>query len=74
MSESVPGLGKRIRLLRTKHGLTVVQAATRAGISQSAWTQIENSQNNPSLHTLVAISKVLRVKPGELLDGIEIKA
>ena len=62
-------LGRRIRQLRTEAGLTQETAAERADLSAKHWGDIENARSNPTVSTLVAVAKALRVKVGELFMG-----
>jgi len=47
--------------------LTQVEAAARAGMSQTAWSSIESDQKRPYADTLVAIAEALGVEVEELL-------
>jgi DNA-binding XRE family transcriptional regulator len=46
---------------RLKAHLTQAELAARAGLQQPAIARIESGRGNPSLHTLLAITKALNV-------------
>ena len=62
--------GRRVRVLRTKLGMSQEMLANHAGINRVNLSRIENGKATPSLETIFALVKALRVTPSELLDGI----
>lgn len=65
-------VGGRIRKARTDQGLTLRQAAEKSeGVHHTYWGQVERGQRDPSLHTLLRISKALGIDAGVLIRGIE---
>ncbi|MFB7138213.1 helix-turn-helix domain-containing protein [Gottfriedia sp. NPDC056225] len=65
-------IGKNINKIRKKRGLTLTQLAEQANISKSYLSNIEREINdNPSIHVMEKISKVLGV---ELKNLIEVKS
>ena len=58
MNESV---GKRIRSLRTEHGLTLTELSEKVNLSVSYLSQIERDKTTPSLSTLTHIAGVFNV-------------
>lgn len=60
-------LGERIRALRAERQLTQQAAAERADLEIKHWQLVEAGRTNPTLATLLAIAKALRVEPSELL-------
>jgi transcriptional regulator with XRE-family HTH domain len=52
-------LGKRIRDLRFRRGLTVQQLAEASGLSKGFISQVENDRTSPSLATLRDLAKAL---------------
>jgi transcriptional regulator with XRE-family HTH domain len=58
MNESV---GKRIRSLRTEHGLTLAELSEKVNLSISYLSQIERDKTTPSLSTLTNIAGVFDV-------------
>lgn len=59
-------IGRRIRELRKQRGMTMVQFAERAGLSQSGMSYIENGVKGVMATTLVRLAEVLDVSPVEL--------
>ena len=62
-------MGKRIRVLRRKNGMTQEQLAEKAGISASFMGHIERGSRIASLETLVALCNALKVTPQHLLQA-----
>jgi transcriptional regulator with XRE-family HTH domain len=54
-------IGRQVRALRHKIGITVAELAKIAGISQGMLSKIENGAISPSLATLKALSNALNV-------------
>ena len=52
-------LGKRIRDLRFRRGLTVQQLADASGLSKGFISQVENDRTSPSLATLRDLARAL---------------
>jgi DNA-binding XRE family transcriptional regulator len=62
-------VGRTIRQLRKKSGLSMAALAERAGLSQPFISQLESGAHTPSLMTLYRVSAALEVLPGELFRG-----
>lgn len=60
-------IGKKIRDLRLRRGLTVQQLATAAGLSKGFISQVENDRTSPSLTTLSDVAKALVVSVAYLV-------
>jgi transcriptional regulator with XRE-family HTH domain len=56
--EALVDLGERLLRLRRRRGLTLAEAATRAGVSASRVGAIERSQANPSIATLQKLARL----------------
>jgi transcriptional regulator with XRE-family HTH domain len=56
-------IGKKIRELRSKMGLTTVTLAKKVGLSQAQVSRLENGLQGFRSHTLLKFSKVLGVPP-----------
>lgn len=54
-------IGKRIRALRTKNGLTLEELASRSELTKGFLSQLENNLTSPSISTLEDITEVLGV-------------
>jgi len=52
-------------------GLTLEGLAERAGLSPNYVGSVENGRRDPSLSTILALAKGLRVPPGELLGPVK---
>lgn len=59
-------LGKRIKEIRKKRGLTQEKLAELAGIETPSLSNIENSKNYPNNETLEKLSDALKIRPYEL--------
>ena len=64
-------IGREVRLLRTRMGLTGAELARAAGISTGMLSKIETGQISASLGTLDAIAPVLNVSLAALFAGSE---
>ncbi len=60
-------LGKNIKKLRKKLGLTQAQVAKKADIHVNFFARIERGEENPTYETLEKLSKALEVKSSEFL-------
>lgn len=60
--------GNRLRDLRKAAGLTQTQLADATGVSQPAISQIENGTLSMDIQWMRAFSRVLGVKPADLLE------
>ena len=73
-------LGRRIKQLRAKLGLTQDSLAERVQISPKYLSNIERGKENPTLETLLRLARSFKVEPWEvflvdtvLIDNKEIK-
>lgn len=70
--------GARLRKLRHQLGLSQEEVAHRAGIATNTYQKFKNGESkpgtpmNPTLHTLIALSRVLNTRLPELLDFKEL--
>jgi transcriptional regulator with XRE-family HTH domain len=62
-------LGRRLREVRVKRGLSQAEIADGIGVSASTISQIENNLIFPSLSNFLEIADMLRVDPSFLLKG-----
>lgn len=67
-------LGNTIREIRQKHGLTIADVATLAGISRGMLSKIENAQTATSLETLSRLSHALGVSLATLFRSYDVGA
>lgn len=61
-------LGAAIRRRRLDAGLTLVQLAAKAGLSQPFLSQVENERAQPSMESLLRIARALDTTPQLLFD------
>ncbi len=66
-SGQLQGLGRRIRALRERRGLTQEDFAARCGISVSFASLLERGERSPSHETLVQVAAALGLPLWELL-------
>ncbi len=59
-------LGRHIRRLRLKKGMTLAEAAEKIGATRQQWEQWESSMRTPGLKSLVKIARSLQCTPEEL--------
>lgn len=67
-------LGNTIRDIRQKHGLTIADVASLAGISRGMLSKIENAQTATSLETLSRLSHALGVSLATLFRSYDVRA
>lgn len=66
-------VGKRIKSIRKKNGLTLQELAEKSGISATAISAIERNVSSPTVSTLACIGKALAESLSSLLGEVEIK-
>jgi transcriptional regulator with XRE-family HTH domain len=60
-------IAKNVQLFRKERGLTKYAVANQAGLAQGYLTHIEAGRvANPTLNTLLRVSKALKVSPSQL--------
>lgn len=63
--------GREVRRRREALGLTLEQLAERAGLTPNYVGSVEHGRRDPSLSTVAALAKGLRVPAAELLGGVQ---
>lgn len=63
----IHNIGNRLLAIRKRSGLTQVEMAEKAGISNRAYADIERGSANMRLETLLSICKALHITPDEIL-------
>ena len=71
MTEELEGIGDRLRVERTKAGISQRELARRLGLSASLISQLESGLSKPSVGTLYAIVTELDLSLDKLLRGDE---
>ena len=64
-------LAQRLKALRVENGLTLSDVASRAGLTRSWLSKVENFRVTPSLPALASIAGVLGVSMSELFEGLD---
>jgi transcriptional regulator with XRE-family HTH domain len=64
-------LGKRVRELRTKAGLTQERLAELTGLHRTYIGSVERGERNVSLLNLIRIARALKSRVSILVDGID---
>lgn len=64
-------LGRAIRAIRKKAGLSQFDAAQKSGINRTYLGQIENGNRNPTYATLIWIARTIDVSVSELVRTAE---
>jgi transcriptional regulator with XRE-family HTH domain len=63
--------GREVRRRREALGLTLEQLAESSELTPNYIGTIENGKRDPSLSTVLALARGLRVPPAELFGGLE---
>jgi transcriptional regulator with XRE-family HTH domain len=63
--------GREVRRRREALGLTLEQLAESSSLTPNYIGTIENGKRDPSLSTVLALARGLRVPPAELFGGVE---
>lgn len=63
-------LGRRIRSIRERMGLSQDELAQRLGMDRTSWSQVENNKRSLKAEEIAELSKILNVSAGQIL-GIE---
>jgi DNA-binding XRE family transcriptional regulator len=63
--------GKRLQSLRRSKNFSQEELAHQSGLTLSQIARIETGKINPTLCTMLVISKTLKIKAGELLDFLD---
>ena len=69
--EVVEVVAQNVRRVRTARRLSQAELARRSGIAKATLSQLEVGRGNPTIETLFALAKVLRVPLGVLLHERE---
>lgn len=62
-------IGRRVARFREEQGLSQSALAKAMGTSQSAISQIESGERNPSFETVREIARVLKLTPAHLVGA-----
>jgi len=64
-------IGKKIKNLRLKNGLTQEELGSRTDLSKGFISQLERDMNSPSIETLFSLLEVLGTTPKEFFTDAE---
>ncbi|MFD7511766.1 helix-turn-helix domain-containing protein [Streptomyces sp. NPDC059853] len=70
MTPELPAMAPRLRDLRTRAGLTLEAAASRAGLSPAHLSRLETGGRQPSLPMLLALARIYGTTVAELLGEV----
>ncbi len=73
MDNFLIGIGKRIKTIRKKQGITISTLASKSGVSNGLVSRIENGRVIPSLPVLLEIISALEVDASTFFEDIEKK-
>jgi XRE family transcriptional regulator, regulator of sulfur utilization len=68
-SETSSDLGKTIQRLRKAYNLSLGELSEQSGVAKSIISQIERNETNPTLSTVVRLSRALETTVDEVLRG-----
>ena len=60
---------QRLRKEREKQGISQMDLAFKAGLSQNQVNYIETGKRTPNLHTILSICKALEINPAVLFES-----
>lgn len=66
--KEIKELGKKIKSIRKKNNITLVQLSELSGISQSYLSRIENGKHDPTFSVLLQIARALQIQVGMLYE------
>ena len=74
-TRSIARFGEKLRILRTRHGLTLQDLARKMGLSAHGYiSELEHNRKSPTAEFVLGISRIFNVTTDELLkDELEIK-
>ena len=70
-TETLEGVGPRLRALRVERGATLTELAESTGISTSTLSRLESGQRKPTLELLLPLARAHQVPLDELVDAPE---
>jgi transcriptional regulator with XRE-family HTH domain len=68
--EATMKIGSRIREIRKAAGLTQVEAAEAAGLTQPVWARAESNRADLRVNTVEKLATALGVTPADLLRPV----
>ena len=68
------GIARILREERERQGLSMTRLAEKAGLSKGMISLVEHDLRNPTIDTLLRISRVLKVDLGHVIQDATVKA
>ena len=72
ISAALDLVGRRLKAIRTRRGVTLTDLSERTGISKSTLSRLENGQRRPSLELLLPLAQEYRVPLDDLVGAPEV--
>jgi len=72
VDRAVAEVPARLRTVRTRRGMTLVEVAEQTGISKSTLSRLETGQRRPTLELLLALSMIYRAPLDDLVAAPEV--
>ena len=69
--EASDRIGRNVRAVRERRGLTVAELADRAARTTDTVQKVEKGERMPKMLTLWFLAAALEVEPATLLEGVE---
>ena len=64
-------IAMNLKQLRTERNLTLGQLAKESGVSKAILSDMEKGESNPTINTIIKVSKGLNVPYSRLMEGVE---
>ena len=64
-------IAMNLKQLRTERSLTLGQLAKESGVSKAILSDMEKGESNPTINTIIKVSKGLNVPYSRLMEGVE---
>lgn len=58
--------------IRIEIGMSIAELSRRSKVSRVTISKIENGESNPTIKTIVALSKVLKKSPNEIFFNVSV--
>ncbi|MFC4714059.1 helix-turn-helix transcriptional regulator [Planococcus dechangensis] len=58
--------------IRIEIGMSIAELSRRSKVSRMTISKIENGESNPTIKTIVALSKVLKKSPNEIFFNVSV--
>jgi len=72
ISSALEAVGPRLKMLRSRHGITLTELSETTGISQSTLSRLETGQRKASLELLLPLALAYRIPLDDLVGAPEV--